>query len=161
MARRKRNGNLKELRYFFLNDKIHKVLRASRSKDELVAWCYPDSKRVLYSYSQVYKHLGKAYSVKQVGLLLNKHSVTIHDYILEGKIKTPSKIYPIGDPTNENWSKYLFSEADILDIHQFILDAGHSNNMPSRAELLGLLKHNIILYTKSSEGKFIPVWKAE
>ena len=69
MARRKRNGNLKELRYFFLNDKVHKVLRASRSKDELVAWCYPDSKRVLYSYSQVYKHLGKAYSVKQVGLL--------------------------------------------------------------------------------------------
>ena len=85
----------------------------------------------------------------------------IYQITIEGKIKTPSKIYPIGDPTNENWSKYLFSESDILDIHQFILDAGHSNNMPSRAELLGLLKHNIILYTKSSEGKFIPVWKAE
>jgi hypothetical protein len=79
---------------------------------------------------------------------------------LEGKIKAPQKIYPIGDPDKKNWSKYMFCEKDILELHEFILDSGHSGNIPSRTELLGLLKHNIILYTKTDSG-FIPVWKAE
>jgi hypothetical protein len=155
MARQKRNSKLKKLRYFFLNDKIHKVIKSSRSKDEIVAWCYPDQKRVMYSYSQVEKYMGKAYGMKDVSGLLNKHTVTLHDYILDGKIKAP-----LGDPDNKHWSKYMFSEKDILDLHEFILDSGHSGNVPSRAELLGLLKHNIILYTKTDSG-FIPVWKAE
>jgi len=113
MVRKKRNSKLKKLRYFFLNDKVHKVLRSSRSKDEIVAWCYPDHKRVMYSYSQVEKHMEHAYSMK-----------------------------------------------DVLQVHEFILDSGHSKNVPSRAELLGLFKHNIILYTKTDSG-FVPVWKAE
>ena len=160
MARQKRNSKLKKLRYFFLNDKIHKVIKSSRSKDEIVAWCYPDKKRVMYSYSQVEKYMGKAYAMRDVSALLNKHTVTLHDYILDGKIKAPQKIYPIGDPDNKNWSKYMFNEKDILALHEFILDSGHSGNVPSRTELLGLLKHNIILYTKTDRG-FIPVWKAE
>jgi hypothetical protein len=161
MARSSRNSKSKELRYFFLNNKIHKVIRSSRSKDELVAWCYPDKKRMLYSYSQVKKYMENAYSVKQVAAMLNRHRVTIQDYILDGKVITPQKIYPIGDPENPNWSKYMFSESDILDMHQHILDSGHSSDVPTKAELLGLLKHNLILYTKTEEGKFVPVWKAE
>ena len=39
-----------------------------------------------------------AFSLTQVCELLNKHKVTIEDYILEGKIRTPQKVYPIGDP---------------------------------------------------------------
>jgi hypothetical protein len=116
---------------------------------------------MLYSYSQVKKHMENAYSVKQVAAMLNRHRVTIQDYILEGKVIAPQKIYPIGDPDNPNWSKYMFSESDILDMHQHILDSGHSSDVPTKAELLGLLKHNLILYTKTEEGKFVPVWKAE
>ncbi len=161
MARRKRTPKYAKFRYFFLNDKIHKVIRSSRSKDELVAWCYPDRKRVLYAYSQVNKHMENAYTLGQVSEMLNKHRVTIQDYILEGKIKQPQKVYPISNPDHENWSKYMFKESDILDLHQYILDAGHSGGLPSKAELQALLKHNLILYTKTEEGKFVPVWKAE
>ena len=160
MARRKRNSGLKEVRYFFLNNKIHKVIKASRSKDEVIAWDYDDRKRVLYSYQLVEKNMAKAYSLTQVALLLNKHNITIEDYILQGKVRVPKKIYSISSPENTNWSKYLFSQKDILDIHQYILDAGHSKNLPSKAELLGLLKHNVILYTKTDTG-FVPVWKAD
>ena len=161
MAGIKRDGKSKSLRYFFLNDKIHKTISSSRSKDELIAWCYPDKKRVLYSYSQVKKYMEKAYTVVQVASMLNRHRVTIQDYILEGKVQTPSKIYPIGEPSSKAWSKYMFNQKDILDIHQHILDSGHSSEMPSKAELQGLLKNNFILYTKTDEGKFIPIWKAE
>ena len=160
MAGQKRKPIRKRFLYFFLNGNLHKVLKSSRSKDELVAWCYPDKKRVLYSYSQVEKGMENAYTMTQVGLILDKHKVTIEDYILDGKIKAPQKVYPIGKP-DSTWSKYMFSEADILDLHQFILDAGYSSNMPSRTELYAILKNNLILYTKTEEGKFVPVWKAE
>lgn len=161
MVRKKRSAVQKKFLYFFLNDVIHKVIRSSRSKDELVAWHYPDRKRVMYSYSQVVKYMEKAYSISEVGLLLNKHKITIEDYILDGKIKSPQKIYPISNPDHKNWSKYMFSQSDILDIHEFILDSGHSRKLPSRTELLALLKHNLILYTKTEEGRFVPVWRAE
>ena len=160
MSRSKRKSTRKKFLYFFLNKKLHKVLKASRAKDEIIAWCYPDKKRVLYAYSQVNKHMENAYSMVQVGKILNKHKITIEDYILDGKIKEPQRIYPIGNPTS-TWSKYMFSEADILDLHQFILDSGYISEMPSKNELLAILKNNLILYTKTEEGKFVPVWKAE
>ena len=160
MARKNRQRLRKKFVYFFLNGKIHKILKQSRSKDELIAWCYPDKKRVMYSYSQVKKNMENAYSVKDAGLLLGRHKVTIEDYILEGKIKVPQRVYPIGNPES-TWYKFMLSESDILDLHEFIVEAGYSSNLPSRAELQALLKHNMILYTKTEEGKFVPVWKAE
>ena len=161
MVRSKRDGKSKSIRYFFLNNKIHKVIRSSRSKDELIAWCYPDKKRVMYSYSDAKKNMENAYTVSQVSKFLNRHRVTIQDYILNEKIPPPIKIYPIGDPENTEWSQYMFNQKDILGLHEFLLESGHSVGLPSKAELRALLKNNLILYTKTEEGKFVPVWKAE
>jgi len=160
MARKNRQRVRKKLVYFFLNGKVHKVLKLSRGKDEVIAWCYVDKKRVMYSYAQVDKHMEKAYTVIEAGKILGRHRVTIEEYILQGKIKQPQKVYPISNPES-TWSKYMLSESDILDIHQFIIDAGHIRDLPSRAELQAILKHNLILYTKTDDGKFVPVWKAE
>ena len=160
MAREKRQRVRKKLLYFFLNGNIHKVLKSSRARDEIVAWCYPDKKRVMYPYSLVKKNMENAYSTVEAAKLLNRHKVTIEEYILQGKIKQPQKVYPISNPES-TWSKYMLSESDILDIHQFIIDAGHIRDLPSRAELQALLKHNLILYTKTVDGRFVPVWKAE
>jgi hypothetical protein len=160
MAGTSRKKQTKRFSYFFLNNKIHKVLKSSRAKDEIIAWCYPDKKRVLYSYSDVIKNMQNAYTTLQVGILLNKHKVTIEDYILEGKIKKPQCVYPISNPESK-WYKFMYSESDVLEIHQFILESGYSKNMPSKTELKALLKHNTILYTKTTDGNFVPVWKAE
>jgi len=124
MARKNRQGLRKKFVYFFLNGKLHKVLKLSRAKDELIAWCYLDKKRMMYSYSQVDKNMEKAYTVIEVSKILGRHRVTIEEYILQGKIKQPQKMYPISNPDSK-WSKYMLSESDILDIHQFIIDAGH------------------------------------
>jgi hypothetical protein len=160
MARENRQRLRKKFVYFFLNGKVHKVLRLSRAKDEVVAWSYLDNKRVMYSYAQVDKHMERAYGIVEVSKIIGRHRVTIEEYILQGKVKQPQKVYPISNP-DSSWSKYMFSESDILDIHQFIIDAGHIRDLPSRAELQALLKHNLILYTKTIDGKFVPVWKAE
>jgi hypothetical protein len=160
MVVQKRNRTQKKFRYFFLNNKLHKVIRMSRSKDQVVAWCYDDKKRLLYSYIDVQKNMQNAYTVKQVGQLLNRHKITLEEYILQGKISEPKRIYPIGNPDSK-WSQFMFSESDILKIHEYILEAGNTKNIPSRSELIALLKNNMILYTKTEDGKFVPVWKAE
>ena len=160
MARKNRQGLRKKFLYFFLNQKVHKVIKVSRAKDELIAWCYLDKKRMLYSYSEVEKNMEKAYSLIEAGKVLNRHRVTIEEYILQGKVKKPQKVYPISNPDSE-WSRYMLSESDILDIHQYIIDAGRTRDLPSRSELQALLKHNLILYTKTVDGRFVPVWKAE
>ena len=160
MARENRQRLRKKFVYFFLNGKVHKVLRLSRAKDEVVAWSYLDKKRVMYSYAQVDKNMEKAYTILETSKILGRHRVTIEEYILQVKIKQPQKVYPISNPES-TWSKYMLSESDILDIHQFIIDAGHIRDLPSRSELQALLKHNLILYTKTTDGKFVPVWKAE
>jgi hypothetical protein len=102
----------------------------------------------------------RAYGIVEVSKILGRHRVTIEEYILQGKVKQPQKVYPISNP-DSSWSKYMFSESDILDIHQFIIDAGHIRDLPSRSELQAILKHSLILYTKTDDGKFVPVWKAE
>ena len=160
MARENRQRLRKKFVYFFLNGKVHKVLRLSRAKDEVVAWSYLDKKRVMYSYAQVDKNMENAYTILETSKILGRHMVTIEEYILQGKIKQPQKVYPISNPES-TWSKYMLSESDTLDIHQFIIDAGHIRDLPSRSELQALLKHNLILYTKTTDGKFVPVWKAE
>ena len=160
MARENRHRLRKKFVYFFLNGKVHKVLRLSRARDEVIAWSYLDKKRMMYSYSQVDKNMEKAYSISEVSKILGRHRVTIEEYILQGKIRQPQKVYPISNPES-TWSKYMLSESDIMDIHQFIIDAGHIRDLPSKSELQALLKHSLIMYTKTEDGKFVPVWKAE
>jgi hypothetical protein len=101
-----------------------------------------------------------AYSILEVSEILNKHRVTIQDYIIEGKVITPSIIYPISKQDNHVWFRYMFNQKHIYDIHEYILESGHSKNVPSKTELQAILKNNLILYTKTDSG-FVPVWKAE
>jgi hypothetical protein len=85
MVRKKRSGVRKKFLYFFLNDKLHKVIRSSRAKDELVAWCYPDKKRVLYSFSDVQKNMETAYTMKQTGQILGRHKVQLKNIYFKVK----------------------------------------------------------------------------
>jgi hypothetical protein len=104
MARENRHRLRKKFVYFFLNGKVHKVLKLSRAKDEVIAWSYLDKKRMMYSYSQVDKNMEKAYTILEASKILGRHRVTIEEYILQGKIKQPQKVYPISNP-DSTWSK--------------------------------------------------------
>ena len=98
MARENRHRLRKKLVYFFLNGKVHKVLKLSRAKDEVIAWSYLDKKRMMYSYSQVDKNMEKAYTILEASKILGRHRVTVEEYILQGKIKQPQKVYTISNP---------------------------------------------------------------
>lgn len=168
MAKSFRASKRSTLRYFFLNGEHHKVLRISRAEDLLTAWNYVQDKRCTYIWSSAQREMQKAFTLKQVCRMFNRHRLVMHEYIREGKIRKPAQIYAI-DGIRDRPGKYVFSEDDLRDLHSYLLtvhrgrprtDGGITPaNLMSRAELEALMREDRILYTKADNGEFLPVWK--
>ena len=167
MGRKTRRDAATRLRYFYLNGKLHKVLRRSRAEDLIVAWDYQLGKRVAYSLTDVNKNKQYAYSIKEVCKLLGKHEDTIKLHLYKGELRFPQRIYSLNG--NKTPGKYFWSQDDIREVHDFFktLHRGRPRldgkitpaEMPSRAELEAMMKQENILYVKNSDGEFVPVWK--
>jgi hypothetical protein len=155
------------LRYFYLNSKLHKVLRRSRAEDLIVAWDYQMGKRVAYSLADVNKNKQHAYPIKEVVQLIGKHEDTIKMHLYRGDLKFPQRVYSLNG--NKTPGKYFWSEDNIREMHDFFktvhrgrprIDGGITpGNMPSRSELEAMMKQENILYVKNNDGEFVPVWK--
>ena len=157
-----------QLRHFYLNGKLHKVLRRSRAEDLLIAWDYQSGKRVAYSLADVNKNKQHAYPISEVVKILGKHEDTIKLHLYKGNLKFPQQAYSLNG--NKTPGKYFWSEDDIRRYHDFFKTVHRGRprndgiitpgNMPSRAELEALMKREEVLYKKQDDGSFIPVWKA-
>ena len=155
------------LRYFYLNSKLHKVLRRSRAEDLIVAWDYQMGKRVAYSLADVNKNKQHAYPIKEVVQLIGKHEDTIKMHLYRGDLKFPQRVYSLNG--NKTPGKYFWSEDNIREMHDFFktvhrgrprIDGGITpGNMLSRSELEAMMKQENILYVKNNDGEFVPVWK--
>lgn len=168
MAKSGRRRKNKSLRYFFLNGQHHKVIRISRAEDILIAWNYVEKKRCSYILSVAKRSMMRAFTIKEVSSIFQRDRLVIHGYINQGKIRRPAVADPVSDSSTRP-GKYLFSEDDMRDLHSYLLTVhrGRPRNdgqitqsrVMSRAELEAMMKEDTILYTKNSEGEFVPVWK--
>lgn len=167
MGRKTRSNSTTRLRYFYLNGKLHKVLRRSRAEDLLVAWDYLSGKRVAYSLADVNKNKQHAYPISEVVKIIGKHEDTIKLHLYRGNLKFPQQIYSLNG--NKTPGKYLWSEDDIRHMHDFFKTVHRGRprsdgritpgDMPSRAEIEAMMRQENILYVKNNEGEFVPVWK--
>ncbi|CAB4185785.1 hypothetical protein UFOVP1119_121 [uncultured Caudovirales phage] len=167
MGRKTRGNTVQKSRYFYLNDKLHKVLRRSRAEDLLIAWDYQASKRVAYSLTDVNKNKQHAYSISEVVKIIGRHEDTIKMHLYKGNLEYPQRVYSLNG--NRTPGKYYWSEDDIRRMHDFFktvhkgrprLDGGITPlEMPSRAEVEAMMKQENILYVKNNDGEFVPVWK--
>jgi hypothetical protein len=157
----------KKLRYFYLNDQLHKVLSINHPQDICVAWNYIEQRRVGYVWSDLRKRYGKAFSVTEVSHMIGRHRVNIEKYILDEKFPAPQRIYSLDE--NKRLGKYFFSESDVYNLHDYLLTVHIGRprkdgkitpgRMPSKAELRAMMRHDVQMYTKTSGGEFVPVWK--
>lgn len=167
MGGKTRRENTTQLRYFYLNGLLHKVLRRSRAEDLLVAWNYSEEKRVAYSLTDVMKNKQHAYPISEVVKIIGKHEDTIKWHLYRGDFKFPQQIYSLNG--NKTPGKYFWSEDDIRHMHDFFKTVHRGRprkdgtitpgDMPSRAELEAMIRQENILYVKNSNGEFVPVWK--
>ncbi len=166
MSERKKNTN-RRIRYFYLNSDLYRVIRVIRAEDSVEAWNYREGKSYLYVWSDVRKRMQNAFTITQVGKMLDRHRVQINNDILSGQIKVPQRAYSLDG--NKIPGKYLLSESDVLDLHDYLLTIHIGRprkdgqitpaKMPSKAELKALMRYDTMVYVKNASGEFTQVWK--
>lgn len=169
MADKARRNKTSPLNVFFLNGKLHKKLRIVRPADTIETWCYPEHRRVAYTYSDVRKNYKPAFSTQQVADMLGKSGMTVQNAISAGGIETPAIMYSL----NESKRKfaYRWSEEDIMNLHAYMLSIhrGRPRNdgkitpqqLPTAAELRAMIRQEQIFYVKMDDGSFRPTWRAQ
>lgn len=153
--------------YFFLDGIPHKKLQVNRGADMLVAWNYIEHKRSAYVWSVAKRNIQRAFLGPEIQKMLGRHRNSLYLYIKEGNVRAPFKTYSL-DGT-ERPGIYLWTEKEVLDLHEFIVNRGYGRkskyglprikSLPSRTELLAMMRDDVVLYTKTKDGKYTPVWQ--
>ena len=163
----RQRSNRKRVRYFYLNQDLHRVLRIVRPEDFVEAWNFREGRVVGYVWSDVRKNMQRAFTLQEVASMIGRHRVQIQNYIINGDIKRPQRIYTLdGD---KKPGKYFMSESDVLALHDYLLTVhvGRPRNdgkitpgkMPTKAELRAMMKHDVVTGVMRPGGEFIPTWK--
>ena len=156
MGKEKKAKAPKPKRYFFLDGVPHKKLQINRGADILIAWNYIERKRAAYVWSVARRNMETAFLGPQVQQMLGKHRNSLYNYTSQGQIKKPFRTYSL-DGTNRP-GVYLWTEKDILGLHEMLVQRGYGL-LPSRTELLAMMRNDVVLYTKTRDGNFTPVWQ--
>lgn len=158
----------KPLKYFYLNGNLHKKLSINRGADEIVAWCYPLHKRVVYTYSQVLKHKRPAFTTPEVCKMLNRSRYRLIVAMREGFVSRPQYTYGLTDK-GERYAN-MWSEDDVMSLHSYFKTVHRGRprkdglvvpqQMPSASELRAMMRNDTVKYVKVGD-EFRPIWEAE
>ena len=174
MAQPKGKGNGRRTKrpalptYFFLNEQLHRRLRVSRGTDKLVAWNYPECKKVITAYSAALLRHEKAFSTTQVCEMVNRGRLTIEHAMRDGMIERPQHTYGLDE--NKNFYQYMWREKDIMDLLAFLgtVHRGRPrkdgeitvNDIPTPRELRAMIRDEAVLHVKEGD-TFVPTWRAK
>lgn len=160
---------VKRWRYFFINDKLHKLIRLNRGRDEVLAWSYPDRCKVVYTWSVVKKYGEPGKRNKEVAEMLNRHHITLLKYLSKDWVPKPPQTYKI--PDGEKPGIYIWSKRDIMRAldHAASINKGwkradgfiNAPNLPTPSEVRAETDYNMRLYAQGKDGKLVRVWIAE
>lgn len=166
----------KPLRYFYLDclvdgkpvPMLHKKLHINRGADTITTWCYPQRKRIAYTYTDVKKRMEPAFTTKEVSKMMMRVRKQVQEAISEGKVAPPQFTYGL----NEDMKKraYMWHEDDILRLHAYFTTVHRGRpradgkitpqKLPTARELRAMIRQREILYVKVGD-RFEPVWDAE
>lgn len=159
-------------KYFFLDGKLYRMDMQDRSGNVLHAWNFNDKKIEAFVLSDAKRRMKPAYNTREVALMLNRSHVRIQEYVNQGAINPPIKIYSQGlNAYGVPFSVMKWSEDDILALHTYLLTLpmgkprkdGYiraATRIPTRKELLAILRNQPMFYMRTSTGEMIPVWSA-
>lgn len=165
--KRKKPAKKRPAKYFFLNGLLHKIIFISRPHDLVWAWSYEEKKRKQYSWSYVKDNYKMAFTTVQVAGMINRDRRTISNYFMDKKIPIPPHTYGLTEVGRTH--AYMWDEKRVLDLHEYLLSVSigrprkdgipRIKPMPTRAELLAMMRQESITYVKNDEGEFTPAWR--
>lgn len=158
--------------YFFLDGKLYKKIREEHAPDLLTAWDYENNRTVSFILSDAKRRMKPAFDSAEVGRLLNRQSMSVKRHVREGNINSPVRIFSYGkNAAGEPFQWMKWSEEDILALHHYLLTSGVGRprkdgtmvpacRLPSRKELLAMMRQQPMFFMQTADGEFVPVWSA-
>lgn len=159
-------NNTKNL--FFLNGELHRLLQDHRGTNRLLAWNYPQQKRLVYASDQVHAEKQYAFSVKVVCNLLNRSYWHIKELIEHDMIPKPAQAFTVKPDGTRVRGMYVFSEDGVFELWDYFskVHRGRPRKdgfirpqaLPTRAALRAAMRNQDVMYVKNKDGEFVPVW---
>lgn len=153
-------------RIFFLNKKLVRLHHLNRSHGIVSLYNIVEDRLESCLYSDFMKNRKKAYTVKQTAELVNRHPKYMPNLMKNGAIPPPTGAQVGGARA---WRvKAYYSENQVKEIRD-ILSTYHQGRprkdklitndiTPTFQELTRRLGDGILTYTRTEDGRFIPIW---
>lgn len=152
--------------FFFLNGDLHKLIRKSAAQNVCYALNLNTNKVNKYTYKDYKQFKKKAYTISEVGKVLGRHVDRIRVALYSGLVKKPFMVKYSG-----RTNVYYFSEEDIYELREYFANIHRGRpradgivipkDVPTIAELDAILGKRPMLYVRTKEGNFVPVWRQE
>jgi hypothetical protein len=151
---------------WFLNGDLVRLYHSSRSTGMVTVYNINKDRIETCLRSDFRKNRQRAYTIAETAILVNRHRKYIPSLIKRGVIPPPVGS-SIGGITGFQIRAY-YSEDHVRDIRAILAsihigqprkDGLITNNMtPTNQELTRRMGDGILTYTKTEDGRFIPVW---
>ena len=155
-------------RLFFLNEDLVRVINTNRGFNIVNLFNLTKDKEQSMLLSDFKKYRKRAYTVASTAKLLNRGPAQMYRYMNEGLIKHPTGSLPGGERMFTQLSFY--SEDDIFEIREAMSkihrgrprkDGKISNSVLTEQELRAKMGDALMLYTRTKDGEFVPVWSEQ
>ena len=153
---------------FFVNDTLFRYVSSNRGQNIVYLYNIVEGKSQTMLLSDFKKHRKRAYTVINTARLLNRGPAQMYRYINEGLIDPPVGAQLGGERSFTKLSYY--SEDDVFKIREAIstihrgrprADGKISNSVLTEQELRAKMGDALMLYTRTKDGEFIPVWSEQ
>lgn len=153
--------------YFFLDEKLYKKIRVVRNENLLVAWSFPEEKRMWLNYQQSLKRFQSAYTIKEVAELIQKKPEYLKKLVKNNLIDRGSGMsYSV--KTRQPLAVY-WSEDDVRNLRADLFALAKKNEygepagnfkLISEAELVAKMRGGDSYFIQDKNGNFVKVWRA-
>lgn len=151
---------------WFLNGDLVRVHHSTRSSGTIVLFNIIKNEFQYCLKSDFIKNREKAYTVAETAKLINRHRKYIPDLIKRGVIPPPVGSQPGGET---KWQvRAYYSESTVKEIRDTLAtihigrprqDGFVTNNLtPNTQELTRRMGEGILTYTRTEDGRYIPIW---
>lgn len=151
---------------WFLNGDLVRVEHTSRAAGIVTLYNLTQDKRETTTVVDFKKKRKRAFTVKEASQLLNCHRKHIPRLVKRGIIPDPIGELPNGERAFHHLSYY--SEDVIMEARKAMSQIHHgaarkdglitNNKTPTEQELRYAMGDGILLYTKTEDGRFIPIF---
>ena len=151
---------------WFLNGDLVRLYHSSRSTGMVTVYNINKDRIETCLRSDFRKNRQRAYTIAETAILVNRHRKYLPTLMKNGTIPGPTGSRKGGEP---GWQvRAYYSESQVKEIRAILAsihigqprkDKLITNNMtPTSQELTRRMGDGILTYTRTEDGRFIPVW---